>query len=268
MAYLTFNADDFGMTPGVTLGIHQAMANGIVTSTAAMVCVEGAKENIQKYVTSTPGAIGAHLQLTDGKPILPAKEIPSLVRDDGRFHRKSKDMSWGLNETEIYNEWKAQLDLLREWGIEPDYLDTHHHVHMKFQVLPVYAKLAKEMKLPVRSGSSKITSELRYLGVSCPDVTITGFFGDDLTQQKMEELVLREKHKHGPEAVIEVCCHPGISSPELENMSYYTKGRECELAMLTQKESKVRLKELGFDLIGMNEVIKLKPMMNVKTITQ
>lgn len=268
MAYLTFNADDFGMTPEVTLGIHQAITNGIVTSTSAMACVEGAKESLQKYAVSTPGAIGAHLQLTDGKPILPAKEIPSLVRDDGRFYRKSKDMSWTLDETEIYNEWKAQLNQLKEWGIEPDYLDTHHHVHMKFQVLPVYAKLAKEMKLPVRSGSSKITSQLRYLGVSCPDVTITGFFGEDLTQRKMEELVLKELQNYGPEAVIEVCCHPGISSPELETMSYYTKGREIELAMLTKKEGKARLEELGFSLIGMNEVMNLKPMINEKTITQ
>ena len=41
---LIVNADDFGLTDGVTLGILHAMEHGIVTSTTMMVNTPGAQE--------------------------------------------------------------------------------------------------------------------------------------------------------------------------------------------------------------------------------
>jgi len=259
MAYLTINADDFGLTKEVTLGIQESISNGIVTSTGAMVCVKGARQNIQAYASKTKGSIGAHLQLTDGKPILAADEIPSLTDKNGMFYSKSKDLPWILNAEQIYNEWKAQIAQLLSIGIRPEFLDTHHNVHMRSQVLPTLAKLSLELNIPVRSGSSLVTNQLRFLGASCPDVTIINYFGKDLSWERIEYLICKERDNLGEDAVIELSCHPGYSSNELEEISYYTKDREIELKVLTSEKIKNRISKLGFQLIPMKDVNKLRP---------
>lgn len=266
MAYITINADDFGFTQGVTEGIYRSIAEGIVTSTAAMACVDGARENIQAFMSITPGAIGAHLQLTDGRPVLPPEEIPSLVDKEGRFYSKAQ-FPWDLSPAEVLAEWKAQLQRLRGWGLEPVYLDTHHHVHLRSQVLPAMAQLAKELSLPVRGGAVSTVKMLRYAGVVTPDVSLLEFFGEELTWKRMMEMLQKAIAKHGPEAVIELSCHPGISTPELEKLSHYTRQREEELTVFLQSYAREQLEEIGVHLIRMNEVSRLRPARPDKTIS-
>lgn len=258
MAYLTVNADDFGMTHGVTLGIYQSITKGIVTSTSAMACMDHAEEHLRAYAGITPGIIGAHLQLTNGKPVLPPETIPSLVDKNGYFYANSKMLPWHLNADEILAEWNAQIERLQQWDVDPRYLDSHHHVHLIGQVLPVMARLAKSRRLPVRSGPAGTSKKIRYLGAASPDVSIFDFFGDSLSWEKLERLVSTAIDNNGKDAVIELACHPGISSPELAQLSFYHRQREAELVILTQEGARERLEELGLILIGMDQVGSLR----------
>lgn len=259
MAYLTINADDFGMTHGVTFGIHKAITQGVVTSTSAMTCIEGTDNHLEAFAAITNGAIGAHLQLTTGNPILPPEKVPSLVNENGSFPAKSKMLSWNINPDEIYAEWNAQIAKLEEWGVSPAYLDSHHHVHLMGQIMPVIAKLGKEKNIPVRSGSSVVTKKLRYLGVSAPDITILEFYGKDLNVERLRELLTAAVSLHGNDAVIELCCHPGMSSNELTQLSVYDTERETELDIFLKGEVREMINDLGFQLIGMDQVRELRP---------
>lgn len=259
MAYLTINADDFGMTYGVTKGIYLAMAQGVVTSTAAMACMESAAENLQTFKDITPGAIGAHLQLTQGKPVLPPEKISSLVNEAGMFYPSSKALPWHLDAEELYAEWKAQIARLQDWGITPAYLDTHHNVHLMSHILLVIARLAKEMNVPVRAGNAGTAKALRHLGVATPDITILDFFGSNLDADRLVHSLKAAIAQYGEDAVIEVCCHPGISSPDLVQLSKYTTDREVELSVFTDPQTREKISDLGLYLIGMNQVGAMKP---------
>ena len=87
MRGLIVNADDFGLSPGVSRGILRAHWEGIVTSTTFMVNFPWAAEMAGLLRRAPRLGVGLHLNLTTGAPVLPPAEVPSLVGPDGRFGR-------------------------------------------------------------------------------------------------------------------------------------------------------------------------------------
>lgn len=134
---LFINADDFGLTDGVTAGIAEALAAGVVGATTAMVCPDGAVSRIRRWGRSFAGRVGLHLQLTGGAPCLPPGEIPTLVGADGRFPRK-KVAVVDVNPDEVRREWRAQYQRFLETGLVPSHLDAHHHIHKRPEAFGVF----------------------------------------------------------------------------------------------------------------------------------
>jgi len=83
---LIVNADDFGLTPGVSAGILAAHRHGIVTSTTVLVNRAILPVHIDAALGSGIG-VGLHINLTLGSPITGA---PSLVDRSGRFIRDAR----------------------------------------------------------------------------------------------------------------------------------------------------------------------------------
>ncbi len=76
---LIVNADDYGLTAGVSAGIREAHQSGIVTSTTAMMNLPGVVEDLRLALETCPGlGLGAHLVLTAGGPLRPA--TPAVIR--------------------------------------------------------------------------------------------------------------------------------------------------------------------------------------------
>jgi predicted glycoside hydrolase/deacetylase ChbG (UPF0249 family) len=241
------NADDFGLTEGVCAGIVRAIEAGGVTSTTAMVCVAGSAGRLRRWAPRIAGQIGAHLQLTSGTPILPAERVPSLVRHDGMFPTKRKEVQ-NPRDDEILEEWRAQIESLVRVGIEPTHLDSHHHVHGLPAVFPAFCELAKRYSLPVRSLDADMTSNLRTAGVPCIDRTLTGWYGGELSVKSLVRL-LQEGFREYPGAEnFEVMCHPGFTDDSLPSLSRYVSEREVELAVLCDANLQRELAVAGFSL--------------------
>jgi len=244
---VVINADDFGLTEGVCAGIVKAIHAGGVTATTAMACVPAAAERLSRWSPKVPGRIGAHLQLTTGRPILPMEKVRSLVRDDGRFPEKRKQLG-NPKTQEILAEWRAQMELLFQAGIEPTHLDSHHHVHGLPAAWPAFCELARQYALPARSLDGEMTRALREAGVACVDRTLTGWYGNELSSASLVS-VLRESARQRPAAVsFEVMCHPGYVDDDLPHLSRYVEDRERELAALCQETLKQELEVAGFSL--------------------
>jgi len=80
---LIVNADDLGLTDGVTEGIVQAWRDGVVTSASAMINMEGAAERVAAVHRAHPELpIGLHVNITAGRPVLPPERVPTLVDRD------------------------------------------------------------------------------------------------------------------------------------------------------------------------------------------
>jgi predicted glycoside hydrolase/deacetylase ChbG (UPF0249 family) len=131
---LVVNADDFGLSPGISRGILAAHRDGVVTSTSLLGNVATLDE-ARALLAGTPRlGVGVHLTLVGGRPISDPTTVPSLLAPDGRsFHARGTELisAWArgrIVRAEVERELDAQVARVREAGIAIDHLDTHHHL--------------------------------------------------------------------------------------------------------------------------------------------
>src|SRR6266481_5597169 len=108
---LIVNADDLGLSRGITDGILFSHQQGIVTSASYMVnqpASEYAAERLREFPTLD---VGIHLNLCQGKPVLPPSAVPTLVDSDGCFlppPRMARRLTlWRASPKEIHIEFCA-----------------------------------------------------------------------------------------------------------------------------------------------------------------
>jgi chitin disaccharide deacetylase len=237
-----FNADDFGLTSGVTRAIVEASERGVILSTTAMVC-RGNDAVIREWAPRMCGDIGLHLQLTDGVPCLPSKQVSTLVTSSGAFPRTRGSIG-PVDAFEVETEWRAQIARLRVLGVKISHIDTHHHVHWREDLLPVYVELARSLQLPARSGAPHITAALRAAGVPCPAVCDLTWGVGNITSSHLIRLVRKNAALHAGE-VIEIMCHPGHVDGDLLEASTLVIQRALEFDVFCSKELREGLKVIG-----------------------
>lgn len=149
---LIINADDFGLTAGVDRGIAAAVAAGTVTSVSVMANLAD-PDAVIRLAALRPGvSLGAHLNLTTGRPLTSAAEVPSLVDRDGNFHSLAaltrQALARRTSGAEVARELGAQIARLQATGVTIDHLDSHEHVHLLPGVLGVVIGLAHLFGVP------------------------------------------------------------------------------------------------------------------------
>src|SRR5262249_49277242 len=125
---LIVNADDFGLTRGVSRGILEAGRSGIVTSTTVL--VNRAADRGQLEELSASGLrVGLHFTLTRGAPVSAPRRVPSLLDDAGQLRRDPVAVAERARPDEARIEIGNQIDAFRSlMGRFPTHLDSHHHV--------------------------------------------------------------------------------------------------------------------------------------------
>jgi len=151
---LIINADDFGLSDGVCEGIVQAWRAGVVSSTSALISVEGAAERVTAAHIDAPELpIGLHINLTAGRPVLPPARVPSLVDADGRFHSLAAILRRlpTIDPEHVRAELWAQAQLLASCGVRFDHIDFHHHLPVLYApFFAIACELARAYRVPMR----------------------------------------------------------------------------------------------------------------------
>jgi hypothetical protein len=212
-----------------------------------MACVPGSLELLRIWAPQFAGRIGAHLQLTDGRPCSDASQIRSLVDKKGAFPGR-RSLPWPFNPQEVAMEWRAQIQALRDAGLEITHLDSHHHVHRQPELFLVYRELAREYGLSARTCSGG-TARLREAGVRCADHCETGLYCDAPSLEVLLCVILRAKLQMPNGGLIELVSHPGHVTEELHARSVYVRQRPRELEILTTPDLSCRLAELAIELV-------------------
>jgi chitin disaccharide deacetylase len=131
---LIINADDYGLSRGITDGILLTHQKGILTSTSLMVNQPATEYAIARAAEAPELGIGIHLNLTQGTPVLPGDQIPSLVNEHGQFHScgvlAGKLLRFQVSPREIESEFRAQIGAMKSYGLVPTHADSHHRIHM------------------------------------------------------------------------------------------------------------------------------------------
>ena len=148
MKKLIITADDYGMSRAVNDAIDAGIAAGLITSTNVMTNMPLYKEAI-KLKGKEGLSVGIHWVLACGKPVLPAKEIPTLVADNGEFYpypefrkRLRKKL---ISFADIKKELIAQYNLYFELMGQPDYWNTHQNTHVDFGIYRLFVDVAAEL---------------------------------------------------------------------------------------------------------------------------
>ena len=144
---LVVTADDFGLSRAVNAAVVRAHREGILTAASLMVAEEAANEAVELARTLPTLSVGLHVVLADGRPALPAREIPHLVGADGRLERDPAraGLRWAASAAarrELAREIAAQFERFEATGLPLSHVDGHHHLHLHPAAFPVIAGLA------------------------------------------------------------------------------------------------------------------------------
>jgi hypothetical protein len=241
---LIVNADDFGLTPGVSRGILEAHRRGIVTSTTALVGLPG-HPDLEAEAAASGLGVGLHANLTWGVPVAGAAAVPSLVDGDGRFHRDPAVVADRAQPDEVRREAEAQIEAFeRRFGRLPTHLDSHHHVHRLPRLMDAIMSVALAARLPLRSQDAGFRDGLRRHGVSTPD----HFLGDAGAEPYWTGARLLDALAGLPVGVTELMCHPGRYDEALAQ-SRYGPQREVELGALCEPEVRATIRRLDIRLL-------------------
>ncbi|HEY4001459.1 MAG TPA: ChbG/HpnK family deacetylase [Candidatus Xenobia bacterium] len=240
---LIVHADDFNLTPGVNQGIVQGFSDGTVRSTSIMANRPG----LSQAVTGLPQGLdlGLHFNLTMGRPLSPAKSVPSLVREDGQFHQRKALPEQPLAAVDIATELVAQLDAVGATGVKLSHIDTHHHIHEDERVFASLLKVARQRGLAVRCYGPDMYRILQAEGVRSPQHLIVRFYDDGVTMENLKFILGML-----PQGVSELCCHPAVVDDELRGISSYTEPRAKELELLCSPDIKSCIAAEGIRLAG------------------
>ncbi|PKO12410.1 MAG: hypothetical protein CVU39_24180 [Chloroflexi bacterium HGW-Chloroflexi-10] len=257
---LIVNADDYGLTPGVSAGIRQVHLSGIVTSTTAMMNRPKSVEALKIAQQDCPLlGLGVHLVLTSGNPILPAQRIPSLVKPGGSFFSYPEFLTHldKVNPDEAMAEWRSQVELfIASTGHTPDHLDSHHHAsYFTPALFERMLTLAQELNCPIRNpfgegGSSfedylpsgttqQITTDMtdlfnRYHPLST-QIFLSTFYDKNATLENLKSIlttIADDPHHH----TFELMCHPAIIDEDLQQISSYYHQRAVERIILESSD--------------------------------
>ena len=131
---LIVNADDLGLSCGISDAIFQCHAKGIVTSASLMVNQPATAHAVERLRDYPALDVGIHLNLCQGRPVLAPEKVPTLVGTDGRFlpprEMGRRLVRWKISSREIEAEFCAQIDRMISHGLTPSHADSHHRFHI------------------------------------------------------------------------------------------------------------------------------------------
>jgi hopanoid biosynthesis associated protein HpnK len=151
--HLIVTADDFGRALPVNEAVEDAHRNGILTAASLMAGGDAFADAVSRAQRLPSLAVGLHVTLVDGRPVLPPSVIPDLVEADGRFTRRLVALGVRIYldsavRRQVAAELRAQFDAYCATGLPLSHVDAHHHYHLHPTVFDLLVPLAKEYGAP------------------------------------------------------------------------------------------------------------------------
>jgi predicted glycoside hydrolase/deacetylase ChbG (UPF0249 family) len=215
------NGDDFGASSGVNRGIIEAHRDGILTSASLMINMPGAEEAIELSVANQDLSVGLHVNFTnEGDPVIDLTDTEAA-------------------RAELRRQYELFLALM---GRPPTHIDSHHNVHRRPDLAPLFLELSERHGLLLREHSP-----VRYFST---------FYGqwdgeshpEHISPQRLVSVLETEI----PPGFTELACHPGYVTSEFS--SGYAVEREIELRSLCSAMVKQRVAELNIELVNYSQI--------------
>jgi chitin disaccharide deacetylase len=132
---IIFNADDFGIAPEVNEAVERAHLDGILRSTSLMVAAPAAEDAVVRARRLPQLAVGLHVVLVNGRPVLPPEAVPDLVDERGEF--LTDLVRAGIRffvrpgaRRQLAAEIRAQFERFAATGLPLDHANAQSHMHV------------------------------------------------------------------------------------------------------------------------------------------
>jgi predicted glycoside hydrolase/deacetylase ChbG (UPF0249 family) len=247
---LVIRADDFGFSHASNMALEKILDEGTITAASVMVNTGWLDETVEILSKHPQVSVGVHVCLNSEwvpykwGPVLPAKEVPSLVDEWGHFYgTRSALMAHHPDLDEVEAEIRAQVDLALRKGLKISYMD--HHMSMAVttpEMRERFVKVAKEHGLGISRWYGEMPGPIVY----------------SVEPAKKLDFLINGLEKLDKPGLYLIVCHTAIKSPEVEvlkdlnitgpkNMADY---RQAECDMLCSPRLKQVIKEKGIELVG------------------
>jgi hopanoid biosynthesis associated protein HpnK len=219
--------------------------------------------------------VGLHLVLVDGRPVLPVRQVPGLVRGNSEFDPNMARAAIRFFflpriRHQLATEIRAQFEAFRETGLQLDHVNAHKHMHLH----PTVARLIIEIGRDFGMKSVRVPSEpvqplrrafpherystpiyqhwiermrrrLQHAGLVVNDNIFGLAWSGAMTEERLLRLL-----PHLPDGVSEIYLHPAAerTSALLAAMPGYRQ--QEELAALLSPSLRSRIVELGIRLVS------------------
>ncbi|MGE3334377.1 MAG: hopanoid biosynthesis-associated protein HpnK [Rhodospirillaceae bacterium] len=252
-----FTADDFGFCGEVNEAVERGHRDGVLSAASLMVGAPATQDAIARARRMPRLAVGLHLTLVEGRPVLPAAVLPALTMPDGAFHDDlvGAGVRWFFSRAarrQLRAEIRAQFEAFRATGLTLDHVNAHNHMHLHPTVLGLIIDLAKEfdvraVRLPYEAPAAMLAPwmglmkrRLKRAGLSFNDRVVgmhaTGHVNENLVLNKLAAL---------PPGATEFYLHPAVRTTPALEAAAPGYDRAGELAALTSARVGARLKELA-----------------------
>ena len=256
MKRLIVTADDFGAAREVNDAVETAHRGGILTAASLMVGAPAASDAVARARRMVSLRVGLHLVLVEGRPVLPAADVPHLVDGNGLFR---SDMAGfgavmffnGAARRELAAEITAQFEAFRATGLTLDHCNAHKHFHLH----PVIGQLMVEIgrrfglraaRIPLEPGhvlrmiepqtpsapalltapfALLLRRRFRAAGMLAPDSVFGLKWSGQMTKSRLSGLI-----RNLPEGLSEIYLHPA-TGPFEGSASDYRYREELEALM-------------------------------------
>jgi chitin disaccharide deacetylase len=231
---LVVTADDFGAAPEVNDAVLDAHIRGILTAASLMVAAPAAAAAVARAKTTPSLRVGLHLVLVEGKPVLPAAQVPDLVDAQGHFRTDMARAGAAMFflphvKKQLADEIAAQFAAFRATGLTLDHVNAHKHFHLHPTIAGLMLSIGRDFGLkaarvplePVqilgqvepykgsaiaaltRPFASALRRRFARAGIASPDAVFGLAWSGAMTQKRLKGII-----EHLPEGLSEIYLHP------------------------------------------------------------
>lgn len=291
--YLIINADDFGMCHAHNAATEELFRCGAITSATIMTPCPAAREAAEFAAKNPQFAIGVHLTTTAEwksyrwAPI--SENSPSLVDEEGFFHRTSAKFAQNAKAHEVERELISQIKTLHGYGVNPSHMDNHMGslygvATGDFSLLKLTLDIAQRYDLPfrfptklpgaafsngtldikvsentVRELLDSFVTMVKEKKIATPDYLVPGDWKgeQDKSFENYREYMF-ELFRRLENGVSETYIHPAIECDEIKSITPMWHRRVWEHKLFSDAKTKEFISSLGIKLIDYRELKKMR----------
>jgi predicted glycoside hydrolase/deacetylase ChbG (UPF0249 family) len=246
---LVVRADDFGFSHASNMALDRLLNEGVITAASVIVNTGWLDETVEILKKHPEVSVGVHVCLNSEwvpykwGPVLPAKDVPSLVDEWGHFFGTRKDLvAHKPNPDEVEREIRAQVELALRKGLKISYMDHHMSAAVTTpEMRERFVKVAREKGLGISRWFGEVQGPMVY----------------DVEPGKKLDVLVEGLSKLRPRLYL-IVCHTLVKTPEVEvlhdlnsvgpkNMADH---RQAELDMLCSPRLKEVIRQKGIELVG------------------